>query len=378
MRHHSRKIGDVAKVKGGKRLPKGMSVRDEPTEHSYLRVVDFGEGGINRSNIKYIDNEAFESVKRYTIDNKDVYISIAGTIGRVGVVPSDLSGANLTENAAKITEIREDIDHSYLMYYLRGPVGQGAIKNMTGGTSQPKLALCRIADIEFPCLPVAIQHRIASILCAYDNLIENNQRRIHLLEQAARLLYKEWFIHLRFPGHEHVKVKNNVPEGWEIKPLVNVAPLNYGKALKEDDRTPGKVAVYGSSGIVGRHDKALVNGPTIIVGRKGNVGSVYWSANDCWPIDTVYYVAKQQATLYLFYALLNTSFISTDVAVPGLNRDFAHSRLILVPSPFVLELFEEGAIPLHRQIEALGRQNASLIAARDLLLPRLMNCDITV
>ena len=77
------------------------------------------------------------------------------------------------------------------------------------------------------------QDRIASILSAYDNLIENNRRRIHLLERAARRLHKEWFIHLRFPGHERTPIINGVPEGWERKPLGEIGPLNYGKALKK-------------------------------------------------------------------------------------------------------------------------------------------------
>jgi len=114
-----------------------MSVIDDPTPHPYLRVADFTGFGIDRSNIKYIDEEAFEKTKRYTIDKADVYISIAGTIGRVGIVPDDLSGANLTENAAKITNISRAVNHKYLMYYLRSFIGQGQIANRTGGTSQP-------------------------------------------------------------------------------------------------------------------------------------------------------------------------------------------------------------------------------------------------
>ena len=96
--YSSRAIGSIAKVKGGKRLPPNMGVQDEETVHPYLRVVDFGHDGVDRSNLKFISNETFEHVKRYTITSDDVYVSIAGTIGRVGIVPEDLSGANLTEN----------------------------------------------------------------------------------------------------------------------------------------------------------------------------------------------------------------------------------------------------------------------------------------
>jgi type I restriction enzyme S subunit len=199
-----------------------------------------------------------------------------------------------------------------------------------------------------------------------------------LLEQAARLLYKEWFVHLRFPGHEHTQIIDGVPEEWEKKPLGTIAPLKYGKALKNDDRVPGPFPVYGSSGIVGSHSKALVPGPTIIVGRKGNVGSVYWSPDDCHPIDTVYYLDSELCSFFLYYALQQMTFISTDVAVPGLNRDFAHSRSILVADQKILRLFEETVSPLHQQMELLKRQNASLAKACDLLLPKLMNGEVVV
>ena len=374
----NKKIGHVAKVKGGKRLPKGMSVLDKATEHPYLRVVDFGDHGINRSDIKYIDAQTFDYIKRYTIDSSDIYISIAGTIGRVGIVPKDLSGANLTENAAKITDISEDIDHRYLMYYLRSPIGQGAIRNRTGGTSQPKLALYKIADIDFLYRPLSMQKSIASILSTYDDLIENNRRRIQLLEQSAQLLYKEWFVHLRFPGHEHVTITDGVPEGWEKKPLGEIAPLNYGKALKKDDRIPGPFPVFGSSGIIGTHEKSLVSGPAIIVGRKGNVGSIFWSQDDFYPIDTVYFIEAKYCSIHLYHALLNTQFINTDVAVPGLNRDFAHSRLLLVPDNKILALFEQHATTIYEQINRLTKYNQTLTQARDILLPRLMNGDMAL
>ena len=262
--------------------------------------------------------------------------------------------------------------------YLFDAIIQKQLKQFTQGAAQDNLSQSKLLSLKLPVPEVAEQRRIASILSAYDDLIETNRRRIRLLEQAARLLYKEWFIHLRFPGHEHVKIKDGVPEGWERKSLGEVAPLNYGRSLKKDDRLPGSVPVYGSSGIVGTHNRAMVNGPTIIVGRKGNVGSIYWSSKDCFPIDTVYYVQSENCSLRLYYALRTVPFISTDVAVPGLNRDFAHSRLILTPSSSYQRLFENTVGPFRQQIDILRRQNAKLERASDLILPKLMNGEITI
>lgn len=211
-------IGDIADVKGGKRLPKGMIVQDEETSHRYLRVVDFNNNGLNRSNVKYIDDGAFTKVKRYTISSDDVYISIAGTIGRVGIIPKDLSGANLTENAAKITNIQNDYDRFYLMYYLRSHFGQSDIASKIVGTSQPKLALFRIQELKVPKAPLLTQRKISEVLSAYDDLIENNLQRIKILEEMAQNLYREWFIKFRFPGHQHARFTDSplgrIPEGW--------------------------------------------------------------------------------------------------------------------------------------------------------------------
>ena len=226
--------------------------------------------------------------------------------------------------------------------------------------------------------PLDVQSRVSELLSSYDDLIENNRRRIQLLEESARLLYCEWFVHLRFPGHEHVRVVNGVPDGWRRKPLGDSIVLNYGKALKAENRIDGSYPVYGSSGIVGTHHQALVAGPTIIVGRKGNVGSIYWSTKNCHPIDTVYFIDAASSSLYLYYALKHMQFVSTDVAVPGLNRDFAYSRPLLAPKQSVLDAFLDSVGPVHRQIDKLEEMNGKLAQARDLLLPRLMSGAISL
>ncbi len=147
------------------------------------------------------------------------------------------------------------------------------------------------------------------------------------------------------PGHEHVPLVDSplgpVPEGWEVHKLGNV----IGMALKADTRVEGTFPVYGSSGVVGSHNQALVNGPGIIVGRKGHVGSVFYTANDFFPIDTVFYVVTNLPLLYTFYALKHLQFINSDVAVPGLNRSQAYLIPFIVPNGRVLDQFTGNAIP---------------------------------
>ena len=157
----------------------------------------------------------------------------------------------------------------------------------------------------------------------------------------------------------------------------------YGKGLPARNRRAGSVPVFGSAGCVDTHDEALVKGPGVIVGRKGTVGAVHWSDDDFYPIDTTYYVVPKSAELRLryIYYLLNTlplRYMNTDVAVPGLNRDFAHSCELLIPDAPMKSYFEDVVAPMHRQIYGLLNYNETLAKARDLLLPRLMNGEIAV
>ncbi|MFZ9736778.1 MAG: restriction endonuclease subunit S, partial [Prochlorotrichaceae cyanobacterium] len=147
---------------------------------------------------------------------------------------------------------------------------------------------------------------------------------------------------------------------------------------KKGDRQGGKYPVFGSGGIIGTHDKFLVEAPGIIVGRKGSIGNVFWTDKNYYPIDTTYFINKEQSSLFLYHSLQNIGFINTDVAVPGLNRDFAHSRELTMPKKQILDLFHEFVDPLYEQISKLNAINQKLQQARDLLLPRLMNGEITV
>lgn len=171
---------------------------------------------------------------------------------------------------------------------------------------------------------------------------------------------------------------DGLPEGWERKAVSEILVLNYGKALKAEERKEGSFPVYGSSGNVGYHNEALVKAPGIIVGRKGNVGSVFWSFEDFYPIDTVYYVSSQLSFYYLYFNLKTQNFVNSDSAVPGLNRNSAYQLEALLPEIRILNEFERIVKPFFLQKHILETQNQKLKTARDLLLPRLMSGQIEV
>lgn len=228
----------------------------------------------------------------------------------------------------------------------------------------------------------AHQVRIASVLSAYDDLIENNTRRIAILEEMARRIYEEWFVRFRFPGHEQVKMVEYelglIPQGWDVVKLGAVVELNYGKALKAEDRKAGRYPVYGSSGVLGSHTEFMVEAPGIVVGRKGNVGSVYWSDLPFFPIDTVYFVRTALPLHYVYLNLQRQNFLNSDAAVPGLNRNQAYALPFVRPDSSVLEQFVDAVKPMFSMHRVLREKNTNLRTQRDLLLPKLISGELDV
>lgn len=156
------KIGEFAQVKGGKRLPKGCSLVTQKTNHPYLRIADFGDNTIDKTDLHYITEDVFEQIRSYIIKKEDVYLSIVGTIGKAGVIPEELDGANLTENAARI--ITNRTQPRYLCLFLSSPQTQENIKNRIRSATLGKLSLLNIKDIDTPLPTVEEQLEIVRII----------------------------------------------------------------------------------------------------------------------------------------------------------------------------------------------------------------------
>jgi len=250
------------------------------------------------------------------------------------------------------------------------------------GAGVPTLNRNHIAHLQIYHYSLRDQQRIASILSAYDDLIENNRRRIRLLEQAARLLYREWFVHLRFPGHERVTIKNDLPEGWERRPLGDLLTLQRGFDLPVKKRKKGKFPIYASTGINGYHEVAKVKGPGVVTGRSGSLGTVIFVPCDFWPLNTTLWVkAFKLVAPHFATHLLNQMQLeqyNSGAAVPTLNRNDVHRVKACLPPPALRQLFEDQAHDMAKQIETLTNMNHKLSEARNLLLPRLMNGEIAV
>nr|WP_298897669.1 restriction endonuclease subunit S [uncultured Altererythrobacter sp.] len=269
--------------------------------------------------------------------------------------------------------------HTRFLAYLLSNMNLGSL---SGQAAQPGLSVKVLAQQSVRMPRLETQKRIAEILGAYDDLIEVNRRRVAILEEMARGLFEEWFVRFRFPGHEAVEILGTpdgpLPEGWSRVELGSLLYLHYGKALKADARIAEDIPVIGSSGVVGHHNEAYARGPGIVVGRKGNVGSIIWSTSDFWPIDTTYFVETKLPLIYVFELLRRVPFQNTDAAVPGLNRDYALSRKVISAPEHLVAQYGDFAVALREQLDGLETANAKLAASRDLLLPRLISGQLSV
>ena len=343
----------------------------------FLRITDIVPKCIRWKSVPYCEGNERE-LEKYLLQVGDIVVARTGaTVGYAKQIRTS-ENAVFASYLVRFRINSEIAEPRFMGHLVESDIYKQYVKSQVGGAAQPNANARVLGRFSFTLPSRRVQRRIADILSAYDDLIENNRQRIALLEQAARELYREWFVRLRFPGHEGKRIIDGVPEGWERVTLENIGQLRYGKSLKAEDRIDGDYPVYGSSGVVGTHDTPHVMGPGIIVGRKGNVGSVYWSDDDFCAIDTVYYVEPSAVTLHLYYTLENMDFINTDVAVPGLNRNLAYSRQVLLPSLEMQEAFNEVSATQQKQIALLRKENNNLEYARDLLLPRLMSGDVAV
>jgi len=294
-----------------------------------------------------------------------------------------ISERELTFNQdIKALQPSEKIDPWFLFYYLKSQ--RHAIRDSATDASHgtKKLETRVLEQWPFPLLDIPTQRSIASILSAYDDLIENNRRRIQLLEQAARLLYKEWFVHLRFPGHEHTQMIDGVPEGWEKKPLGELLTLQRGFDLPVSKRKDGRFPIYASTGINGYHAEAKVKGPGVVTGRSGTLGTVMYVSGDFWPLNTTLWVKEFKLVGPHYANHLLTSMqleqYNGGAAVPTLNRNDVHRVEVLSPPAMLLRMFEDQSHDIVKQIDALTSMNIKLAEARDLLLPKLMNGEVAV
>lgn len=277
--------------------------------------------------------------------------------------------------------LKKDLAYpDFFFYYFKSPAS--GIKSIVTQGVQAGIRGNDLKTLPVSLPPIAEQVKIANLLTQYDDLLENNRRRIQLLEESARLLYQEWFVHLRFPGHEQVKITNGVPKGWTKEPLGSLLTLQRGFDLPVSKRLGGTVPIYASTGVNGFHNTPKVKGPGVVTGRSGTLGRVMFVAQDFWPLNTTLWVKefKKVSPIFATYLLraMKLEGYNGGAAVPTLNRNDVHKVDVLCPDLKLMSEFENQTSVVFEQIDKLKEYNQKLAQARDLLLPKLMSGEITV
>ena len=326
----------------------------------------------------------------YVLNEGDLIIAMTeqaeGLLGSSALIPR--SGFYLHNQRLGFIQIhdRKQADQHFVYYLFNTKPVRQQIRGSASGTKSRHTAPSRIADVKVSIPPIPIQRRIAGILSAYDELIETSQRRIKILEAMARALYREWFVHFRFPGHESVprvpSPLGDIPQGWEVGSLVDVLVLQRGFDLPKADRLKGSVPIYAASGVTGFHNEAKVKAPGIVTGRSGTIGDVIYVQEDFWPLNTALWVKElpKSEPLYAYYVLssLDLNQFNSGAAVPTLNRNDIHGLDALIPPRPLQRKFQEVADAMLRQARSLDLQTQNLRRTRDLLLPRLLSGQIDV
>ncbi|MCK9395188.1 MAG: restriction endonuclease subunit S [Methylobacter sp.] len=302
------------------------------------------------------------------------------------------NGRFWVNNHAHIVTGNERANTRFLMYALLN----ADVHSFLTGAVMPKLTQGNLNNIPIACPPREIQDAIVGVLGALDDRIALLRETNATLEAIAQALFKSWFVDFDsvrakqqglepegmdaetaafFPDSFEESELGLVPSGWQVGKVEQLLELAYGKALKASDRIAGATPVYGSGGVTGYHNEALVNVPSIVIGRKGTVGSLYWEDRPFFPIDTVFYVKTKEPLTYCFYQLqrLGLEGMNTDGAVPGLNRNNVYRLPIVLPLHEILMAFDEIVSPVRQKIFANSEQAQTLATLRDTLLPRLIS-----
>lgn len=316
----------------------------------------------------------------------DILYSVVGSFGKPVLIKENIPFA-FQRHIAILRPNNEIADSRFLYYVMLTRDFFMQADTVAIGAAQRTISLTALRNMEVKLPSMETQYRIASILSRYDSLIENYQKQIKLLEEAAQRLYKEWFVDLRFPGHENTKIVDGVPEGWEEKSISEVFDFKYGKILPTKDFVEdGPIPVYGASKQIGRYTKANCFEPKVLIGSRGNAGFVHRTIEDETYVTNNSFIVEPCAKYgYLKLPFIFESFkvldfvaICTGAAQPQLTLNSISSLKYIVPIKDLIVRYCGITTCYFSKIALAYKQIHLLTEARDRLLPKLMSGEIEV
>ena len=353
----------------------------------FISCKDVYDETIHYENARQIAEDDFRDADRRTnLAAYDILITNSGTIGRMALV-KDIPETRKTTFQKSVAIVRADTSQvvpNYLYYLLKSKVHD--FINSSNGSAQKNLLLSTMRDFDISFVDsFETQHRIASILSRYDSLIENYQKQIKLLEEAAQRLYKEWFVDLRFPGHENTKIVDGVPEGWTPSQLGQLAEFKRGKTITKKDVIDGDIPVV-AGGLEPAYycNKSNTAERVITISGSGaNAGFTRMYFEKVWASDCSFVDASVTPFLHFVYCYLKANKTTIDnmqkgAAQPHVYAKDINSLSICIPIESVLKSFEGTASKYFDTISSFQSQIHLLTEARDRLLPKLMGGEIVL
>ena len=355
---------------------------DEGAGYPLIRTPNIGKGRLILDNVHRVCKEVYDARNARAIPQADdIILAREAPAGNVALIQRG-QDVCLGQRTVLIRADKEKVNPAYLTYYLLAPKQQHDLKSSANGATVGHINMPRIRGLKVDLPVLNIQRKIAEILSAYDNLIDNYRRQIKLLEEAAQRLYKEWFVDLCFPGHEHTKIVDGVPEGWEKTDINSIMTFHRGYDLTRSNMQYGKYPVVGSTSVIGYHNKYKIHGPGIVTGRSGSLGKYQLIWEDFWPHNTSLYISDMKGHHFLYlYGILQTvdfSVLNNGGAIPTLNRNTLSAiRVFKAPKP-LQEQYVGIVEPYYNIIRDVEKEITILTESRDRLLPKLMSGEIKV
>ena len=405
MRIEYKRLKDCCTKIGSGATPKGGSSVYIDSGVSLIRSQNVYNLNFSYTGLAHINDEAAKKLKGVIVNKGDVLLNITGdSVARTCVVPDEVLPARVNQHVS-IIRPNKDIDSRYLNYYLASPAMQGYLLNIAStGASRNAITKGMIEKLVIPFPNKVSQCRIASILSAYDNLIENNNKRIRLLEQMAENLYKEWFVRFRFPGHEKAEFENGLPKGWRIGRLFEYGRVETGKTpsmLKQEYyggeylfiKTPdmhGNMFVRESEETLSEkgnlsQPKKLLPKSSIMVSCIGSGGVVAINAKQGHTNQQINSIILSNTEnlewLYFTCKALKPMielFGATGATMTNLSKGKFEKLKIIEPPLSLRKLFHLKTTSIFDEILKLDENIANLSRQRDLLLPRLMSGKLVV
>lgn len=407
-------LGDICTIKGGKRLPKGKQLSSNKTKHPYIKVKDMGENKYIclNSGFEYLDDETFESISRYIVNENDLIISIVGTIGLIGLIDKSLESANLTENCVKLIDIK-NVTNDFLYYYLKSPIGGYEIKKGVVGSTQPKLPIYNIQKIAISYPSISEQKAIAKVLSDLDEKIETNNKINKKLEEMAQTIFKQWFVDFEFPNEYSKPYKSSggemveselgmIPKGWNIKKLSELADMkngvNYGRNQEGEKVKVVNVRDFDGSLVVNDkkldsvfllqkqiNDYRLQKYDTVIV-RSAKPGETLLVNDDNLKVYSGFTIRIRpkdyNIKLYVFYCIRNSirqlENSSNGTIFKNLNQQLLGKVNVIEPTIEIINKYNDFIKTIIDKIYIVNEEINRLTDLRNTLLPKLMSGEIRV